>query len=105
MSYQIFFKDGGAGLSSIKSTCAEDGIVADAAGYWSVAASAGDGDGSVAATVAGDGSFSASSAGDVSFAAASGDGSVASAAGYGSEVGRTGVSGVLGTGVDGSLRL
>ena len=43
MSYQIFFKDSGVRLSSVKSTCAGCGIVADAARYGSVAAVEGDG--------------------------------------------------------------
>ena len=51
MSSQIFFKDGGYGLSSVKSTCAGGGIVAAAARYGSVAAV--EGDGSVA-SAAGD---------------------------------------------------
>ena len=75
MSSQIFFNDGGDGLSYVKFTCARDGIVAAAAG-----------DGSVAADAAG-------------------DESVAATAGYGSAVGCKGVSGGLVTGADGDLRL
>ena len=43
MSFHIFFKDGGDGLSSVKYTCAGNGIVDAAAGYGSVADVAGDG--------------------------------------------------------------
>ena len=84
MSSQIFFKDGGAGLSSVKSTCSGYGIVAAA-----------EGGGSVTASVVGYGIF----------AAVAGDGGVSDAAGNGSTVGRTGVSGRLEKGADGSLRL
>ena len=35
MSSQIFFKDGGSGLSSVKYTCAGDGIFAVAVSQWS----------------------------------------------------------------------
>ena len=89
MSPQIFFKDGGDGLSSVKYTCTGDGIVAAAAGdgNW-------------------DGSFSADAARDGSVADdAAGYRSVDAATWGGSEVGCTGVSSVLGTGVDGALRL
>ena len=48
MSSQIFFKDGGSGLFSIKPACAGGGIVAAAAGGGSVADDASR-DGSVAA--------------------------------------------------------
>ena len=91
MSFQIFFNDGGAGLSSAKSTCAGDGIVAAAAGDGSVIYYEGDGNGGwiVAADAAGD---------DIVSAADSGGGSVADAAGDGIEVGCKGVSGGLGTG-------
>ena len=41
MSSQIFFNDGGDGLSYVKFTCARDGIVAAAAVDGSVAATAG----------------------------------------------------------------
>ena len=85
MSFQIFFKDSGAGLSSVKSTCSGDGIVSAAAG-----------DGCVSASVAGDGSVSD----------AAGDGIVAAdVAGDGSAVGHTGVSGRLRAGADGALSL
>ena len=76
MSSHIFFKDGGAGLSFVKSMFAGGVIVAAAAGD-----------------------------GGVSDASAAGDGSVAADAGDGSTVGRTGVSGGLGTGEDVTLRL
>ena len=102
MSYQIYFKDGGSGLSSVKSTCAGDGIVADAEGYGIVSAD----DvwyGSVAAAAAGDGIFSASAAGDGSVAGAAGCGIVSADAGYGSAVGCTVVFGRLGKGTDGAL--
>ena len=61
MSYQIFFKDSGVRLSSVKSTCAGYGIVAVAAGYGSVAGAEGgeNGGGSVAAAAAGDRTVSA----------------------------------------------
>ena len=94
MSSQIFFKYGGSGLSSIKTTFVGGGIVSASAGYRSV---------STADAV--DGSFDADATGDGIIAAASGDGRVASAAGYGSAVGCTGVSGGLGMGADGALLL
>ena len=61
MSSQIFFKDGGSGLSSVKYTCAGDRIFASAAGYGSVVAAEGygNGDGSVAASAVGYGSVAA----------------------------------------------
>ena len=74
MSSHIIFNDGGDGLSYVKSTRARDGIVAAAAE-----------DGSVAADYAG------------------GE-SVAATSGYGSAVGRKGVSGGLVMGADGDLR-
>ena len=43
MSYQIFSKYGGAGLSSVKSTCEGYGIIYAAAGDGSAADVAGDG--------------------------------------------------------------
>ena len=63
ISSQIFFKDCGSGLFSIKSTCAGDGIVAAAAGGGngggSVADAADLGDGSVSAAVSSDGIIAA----------------------------------------------
>ena len=84
MSSQIFFKDGGAGLSSVKSTCAWGGIVA---------------------SIAGDGIFATVAAGGGIVASVALDGSVAYSAGYGSAVVGTGVSGGLETGADGALCL
>ena len=97
MSSQIFFKDYGVGLSSVKSTCAGDGIVAAAAGDGSVSATTSDGNGDV--------SVDADYAGYGSVADAAGDESVAVAAGDGSAVGRTVVSGGIGTGAYGALHL
>ena len=84
MPSQIFFKDGGAGLSSVKYTCAGDMIVASSAGGGSV-------------------DTAAEKYGSVT--AVAGDGSVSASAGDGSAVGRTGVSDGLGTGADGALHL
>ena len=98
MSSQIFFKDGGYGLSSIKSTSAGDGVVTTDTGD-------GNGDGSVGASTSGDGSVSDAATENWSVASAAGDGSVDAATGDGSAVGRTGVSGRLRIGVDGALRL
>ena len=88
MPSKIFFKDGGAGLSSIKSTFVGDGSVDSASGDGGVADSEGSGnrDGSVSD-------------------AAAGDGIVAVTTGHGSAVGCMGVSCGLGMGADGSLRL
>ena len=97
MSYQIFFKDCGAVLFSVKSRCTWYGIVADAArdGIISSAEGCGNGDGSVSASPAGDGSVSA----------AAGHGTIAADAGYGSAAGLMRVSDGIGTGENGALRL
>ena len=107
ISSQIFFKDGGAGLSSVKSTRAGDDIVAAASGYGSFSAAVENGNGyeSVAASAAGDGIVSTTAKGYGIVAAAAGDGSVADDARDGSEVGYMGVSGGLGTRADEFLRL
>ena len=107
ISSQIFFEDGGAGLYSVKSTCAGDDIVAAASGCGSVSADVGCWNGyeSVAAAATGDGIVSTTAKGYGSVSVTAGDGIVAADARDGSEVGYMGVSGGLGTGEDVFLRL
>ena len=80
MSYQIFFKNGGAELSSIKSTCAGNGIVAAATGD-------GNKDDGVAAASEADWIVAYHDEGNGSVAAATYYGSVDAALGDGSTVG------------------
>ena len=89
-----FFKDDGAGLSSVKYTCAGYDIVAAAAGVGCVDVAAGDR--SIAAAAA---------SGGGSVAADAGGGSISDAAGDVIAVGCTGFSCILGTGADVALLL
>ena len=95
MSSHILFKDGGAGLFSVKSICVGCGISASAGGDGSVTAAAGDGNGNVivSSALTGDRSVAVSGAGDGSVASGTGDGSVTADVGDGIVVGLMGISG------------